>query len=99
MLKIEKMSKKLLKFTEFLILQKVGTITGLSYYFELSIKSQQIKYMDKARDLFDWHLSRASENDQILHLLAIIRKYSCNTDSDVALQYTERYIELISTIL
>ena len=60
------MPKKLLKFTEFLILQKIDTVTGLSFYFELSIKSQQIKYMDKARDLFDWHFSRASENAQIL---------------------------------
>jgi hypothetical protein len=39
LIKVEKMPKKLLKFTEFLILQKIESVTALSYYFELSIKS------------------------------------------------------------
>ena len=49
------------KFVEFLILSKLdkasSNLIPLAFYVDLSIKTKQIKYMDRAKDLIDWEMS------------------------------------------
>lgn len=85
------LNKKLTKFIEFLILSQLdktkSNIVQLALYVDLSIKTHQIKYMDRAKDLIDYEMSKfLQQNNQkgILQVLLIIKKYSSCQSSEVA---------------
>lgn len=92
----------MVKFVEFLILQQIDSLVALSFYIDLSIKSKQMKYMDKARDLIEHHMAKATQSNDlysILQILAIIRKFSSSPDSEAAQEYSQKFIDTIQNIL
>jgi hypothetical protein len=42
---------------------------------------------------------KKGDYEKVLKLLSIIRKYSSNTESDVAQEYTQKYLDFISGVL